>query len=45
MYCSASVADIAVTATAEGLQPFDAEGVAALLRDELDRIVEPGEPV
>ncbi|AQS72097.1 hypothetical protein B1H29_20065 [Streptomyces pactum] len=45
MYCYASVADIAVTATAEGLQPFDAEGVAALLKDQLDRIVEPGESV
>ncbi|WP_225635240.1 hypothetical protein [Streptomyces solaniscabiei] len=45
MYCSAYVGDIAVTATAEGLQPFDAEGVAALLKDQLDRIVEPGESV
>ncbi|MFF7554790.1 hypothetical protein ACFZA9_18110 [Streptomyces olivaceus] len=45
MYCSASLADITVTATAEGLQPFDAEGIAALFRDQLDRIVEPGESV
>ncbi|MEU4984537.1 hypothetical protein [Streptomyces sp. NPDC021969] len=45
MYCSASLADITVTATAEGLRPFDAEGVAALLKDQLDRIVEPGESV
>ncbi|MDG9725941.1 MULTISPECIES: hypothetical protein [unclassified Streptomyces] len=45
MYCSASLADITVTATAAGLQPFDAEGVAALLKDQLDRIVEPGESV
>ncbi|MDX3365616.1 hypothetical protein PV387_06165 [Streptomyces sp. ME02-6987-2C] len=45
MYCSAALADITVTATAEGLRPFDAEGVAALLKDQLDRIVEPGESV
>ncbi|MFD5241037.1 hypothetical protein [Streptomyces tendae] len=45
MFCSASSADITVTASAEGLQPFDAEGVAALLKDQLDRIVEPGESV
>ncbi|MET9823033.1 MULTISPECIES: hypothetical protein [unclassified Streptomyces] len=45
MYCYASLADITVTVTAEGLQPFDADGVAALLEDQLDRIVEPGESV
>ncbi|WP_399886383.1 hypothetical protein ACGH7X_18090 [Streptomyces sp. BBFR51] len=45
MFCSASTADIAVVATAEGVQPFDADGVAALLKDQLDRIVEPGKSV
>ncbi|MGW2298555.1 hypothetical protein [Streptomyces violaceorubidus] len=45
MFCSASEADITVTVTAEGLQPLDAEAVAALCKDQLDRIVEPGESV
>ncbi|PPS79749.1 hypothetical protein [Streptomyces sp. MH60] len=45
MYCSASVANVTVTATAEGLWPLDAESVAALFKDQLDRIVEPGESV
>ncbi|MFC8867883.1 hypothetical protein ACFUAC_09545 [Streptomyces sp. NPDC057148] len=45
MFCSASTGDVAVIATAEGVQPFDADGVAALLKDQLDRIVEPGESV
>ncbi|MEV5817369.1 hypothetical protein [Streptomyces mutabilis] len=45
MFCSASTGDIAVIAGAEGVQPFDTDGVAALLKDQLDRIVEPGESV
>ncbi|MGW4574895.1 hypothetical protein [Streptomyces tendae] len=45
MYCSGSVANITVTATAEGLRPLDAESAAALFKDQLDRIVEPGESV
>ncbi|MEV7792969.1 hypothetical protein [Streptomyces sp. NPDC087512] len=45
MYCSAHLGDIVIAATAEGLQPFDSEGVAALLKNQLDRIVEPGESV
>ncbi|MCZ0988467.1 hypothetical protein [Streptomyces diastatochromogenes] len=43
--CSAYVGDILVTATATGGQPLDTEGVAKLLRTQLDRIAEPGEAV
>ncbi|MGP2436718.1 hypothetical protein [Streptomyces sp. JW3] len=45
MFCSAYQGDILVTATAEGVKPFDADGVAALLTEQLDRIAEPGESV
>ncbi|MGW2746683.1 hypothetical protein [Streptomyces sp. NPDC001450] len=45
MLCSAYVGDILVTATATGGQPLDTEGVAKLLRTQLDRIDEPGEAV
>jgi hypothetical protein len=45
VYCSASVANITVNATAEGLWPIDAEAAAALFKDQLDRIIEPGESV
>ncbi|MFD7706817.1 hypothetical protein, partial [Streptomyces sp. NPDC059786] len=45
MFCSAYQGDVLVTATADGVKPLDTKGVAALLRDQLDRIAEPGEAV
>ncbi|MEV2216402.1 hypothetical protein AB0H86_34125 [Streptomyces sp. NPDC050997] len=45
MYCSAYQGDVLVTATADGAEPLDTEGVARLLREQLDRIAEPGEAV
>ncbi|MFJ9543062.1 hypothetical protein ACIRPX_38300 [Streptomyces sp. NPDC101225] len=45
MLCSAYRGDVLVTVTAYGVKPFDAEGVAALLESQLDRIAEPGEAV
>jgi hypothetical protein len=45
MLCSAYRGDILVTVTADGVKPFDAKGVAELLKNQLDRIAEPGEAV
>ncbi|MGW3134449.1 hypothetical protein [Streptomyces sp. NPDC001139] len=45
MYCSAYQGDVLVTVTAQGVKPFDSEGVAELLADQLDRIGETGEAV
>ncbi|MFJ9816893.1 hypothetical protein ACIRU3_16765 [Streptomyces sp. NPDC101151] len=42
MFCSAYVGDILVTVTADGAQPLDTDGVAGLVRNQLDRIAEPG---
>ncbi|MEU5888264.1 hypothetical protein ABZ835_15710 [Streptomyces sp. NPDC047461] len=45
MYCSAYRGDVLITLTADGDKPFDTKGVAELLKDQLDRIAEPGEAV
>ncbi|MFF4354208.1 hypothetical protein [Streptomyces sp. NPDC001530] len=45
MYCSAYEGDVLVSVTAEAAKPLNTKGVAALLREQLDRIVEPGEAV
>ncbi|GAX57019.1 hypothetical protein [Streptomyces olivochromogenes] len=43
MVCSAYQGDVLVSATAHGAKPLDTKGVAMLLREQLDRIAEPGE--
>ncbi|MFE6484812.1 hypothetical protein ACFVGN_18000 [Streptomyces sp. NPDC057757] len=45
MLCSAYQGDVLVSAIAYGAKPLDTKGVAALLREQLDRIAEPGEAV
>ncbi|MET7408360.1 hypothetical protein [Streptomyces parvulus] len=45
MFCSAHQADVLVSAVAEGVPPFGAKGVAALLAEQLDRIGGTGEAV
>ncbi|GAA3497276.1 hypothetical protein GCM10019016_043770 [Streptomyces prasinosporus] len=45
MFCSAHVGDVLVTATAYGTATLDSDGVAALLRIQLDRIAEPGKAI
>jgi hypothetical protein len=45
MLCSAYRGNVLVTVTADGVKPFDAKGIAELLKDQLDRIAEPGEAV
>ncbi|MFD7405273.1 hypothetical protein ACFV7R_21915 [Streptomyces sp. NPDC059866] len=45
MYCSGHVGDVLVTATAYGAATLDSDGVAALLRTQLDRIAEPGKAI
>jgi hypothetical protein len=45
MVCSAYQGDVVVSATAYGVKPLDTKGVAMLLREQLDRIAEPGEAV
>jgi hypothetical protein len=45
MFCSAYVGDVLVTATADGAKPLDSKGATMLLREQLDRIAEPGEAV
>ncbi|WP_369247534.1 hypothetical protein [Streptomyces sp. R41] len=45
MICSAYEGDVLVSVTAEAAKPLNTKGVAALLREQLDRIVEPGEAV
>ncbi|MEU3243574.1 MULTISPECIES: hypothetical protein [unclassified Streptomyces] len=45
MVCSAYEGDVLVSATASAVKPLDTKGVAMLLREQLDRITEPGEAV
>ncbi|MEW2259902.1 hypothetical protein [Streptomyces sp. NPDC047869] len=45
MFCTAFVGDVVVTVTAYGARPLDADGVAKLVRTQLDRIDEPGKAV
>ncbi|MFF1745354.1 hypothetical protein [Streptomyces mirabilis] len=45
MVCSAYQGDVLVSATAFGAKPLNTKGVAMLLREQLDRIAEPGEAV
>ncbi|WP_328938006.1 hypothetical protein OG288_20315 [Streptomyces tauricus] len=45
MVCSAYKGDVMVSATAYGAKPLDTKGVAVFLREQLDRIAEPGEAV
>ena len=45
MFCSAYRGNVLVTVTADGVKPFDSKGIAQLLKDQLDRIAEPGEAV
>ncbi|MER6130471.1 hypothetical protein [Streptomyces sp. NPDC001815] len=45
MFCSASRGDVLVGVTAYGVKPLNTRGVASLVREQLDRIAEPGEAV
>ncbi|WP_314415491.1 hypothetical protein [Streptomyces sp. DSM 40484] len=45
MVCSAYKGDVLVSATAYGVKPLNTKGVAVFLREQLDRIAEPGEAV
>ncbi|MGW1026167.1 hypothetical protein ACWD4J_21165 [Streptomyces sp. NPDC002577] len=45
MVCSAYQGDVLVSATAYGVRPLNTAGVAMFLREQLDRIAEPGEAV
>ncbi|CAL9478034.1 MULTISPECIES: hypothetical protein [unclassified Streptomyces] len=45
MFCTAHVGDVLVTVTASAAAPIDARSVAALVREQLDRIEEPGKAV
>ncbi|WP_228120801.1 hypothetical protein [Streptomyces fagopyri] len=45
MVCSAYQGDVLVSVTASAVKPLDTKGVAMLLREQLDRIAEPGEAV
>ncbi|MFJ2263932.1 hypothetical protein ACIOKD_37540 [Streptomyces sp. NPDC087844] len=45
MVCSAYRGDVMVSATAYGVKPLNTKGVAVFLREQLDRIAEPGEAV
>ncbi|MFD3380803.1 MULTISPECIES: hypothetical protein [unclassified Streptomyces] len=45
MFCSAYEGDVLVSATASGIRPLNTEGVALLLRTQLDRITDPGEAI
>jgi hypothetical protein len=45
MLCSAYRGDVLVSVAAYGIKPFNAQSVAELLKDQLDRIAEPGEAV
>ncbi|WP_224304450.1 hypothetical protein [Streptomyces olivaceus] len=45
MFCSAYQGDVLVSAIAEGVRPFGAKDVAALLTDQLDRLGGVGEAV
>ncbi|MFF7645396.1 hypothetical protein [Streptomyces canus] len=45
MYCVAAQGNVLVTLTATSAQPLQKTGIAMLLREQLDRIEEPGEAV
>lgn len=45
MLCSGYRGDVLVSLAAYGIKPFNAQSVAELLKDQLDRIAEPGEAV
>ncbi|MFF3347247.1 hypothetical protein [Streptomyces sp. NPDC002779] len=45
LYCSAYQGDVLITVTADGVGPLDTDGIADLLRVQLDRIAEPGKAV
>ncbi len=45
LFCAAYQGDVLVTVTADAMQPFDTEGITALVTEQLDRIAEPGESV
>ncbi|MFF4254028.1 hypothetical protein ACFY1L_22765 [Streptomyces sp. NPDC001663] len=45
MYCSAYQGDVLVTLTASSAKPLQKTGIAMLLKEQLDRIAEPGEAV
>lgn len=45
MLCSGYRGDVLVSLAAHGIKPFNAQSVAELLKDQLDRIAEPGEAV
>ncbi|WP_018568784.1 hypothetical protein [Streptomyces sp. PsTaAH-124] len=45
MTCSAYEGDVMVSATMQAAKPLDTKGAAEMLRDQLDRIKEPGQAV
>ncbi|MEU3982954.1 hypothetical protein AB0F77_23195 [Streptomyces sp. NPDC026672] len=45
MVCSGYVGDVLVTATATAAKPLDKKGVAQMLREQFDRIEDPGQAV
>ncbi|MGI5455950.1 hypothetical protein ACQEWB_22770 [Streptomyces sp. CA-249302] len=45
MYCSAYQGDVLVTLAANSAKPLQKTGIAMLLKEQLDRIAEPGEAV
>lgn len=45
IFCSGYRGNVLVTVTADGVKPFDSKGIAELVKDQLDRIAEPGEAV
>ncbi|MBT3154489.1 hypothetical protein HTV45_27075 [Streptomyces sp. CHD11] len=45
MFCSAHVGNVLVTVTADAVAPIDTKSVAGLVREQLDRIDEPGKAV
>ncbi|GAA3843481.1 hypothetical protein GCM10022403_089310 [Streptomyces coacervatus] len=45
MFCTAYQGDVLVTVTANSARPMEAKGIGMLLKEQLDRIAEPGEAV
>ncbi|MEU7718086.1 hypothetical protein [Streptomyces tibetensis] len=45
MLCFAHVGNVLVTTLADGAKPLDTKGAAALFREQLDRITEPGKAI
>ncbi|MCL7425095.1 hypothetical protein [Streptomyces sp. YS415] len=45
LYCSAYQGSVLITVIADGVRPLNSDGVARLLRVQLDRIAEPGKAV